>query len=300
MNHWILTVTQHKVDGKLLTADDILNQRVLDQFWGLGEKTPNRRTLQKGDRVVFYLGLPQKTFAATAGLASDSFELNNTQREKYEHNNTFYISNYGVLLTDIQVWDNPRSVESLVTDLRFIENKESWFAYFQGGVRQISEEDFRTIAEGRKISLVEKFRSTRDVVSESQFALEAHLEEFIDQNRKYINFGTELARYEAEDLNGRQFPAGPWSIDFLCTDKASGDFVVIELKRGKSSDSTVGQILRYIGWVEENLAKLNQKVRGIIIAKEVDDALRYAVKGLANVSVLTYQVDFKLSPFNKV
>src|SRR3970282_2182691 len=99
MNHWILTVTQHKVDGKLLTADDILNQRVLDQFWGLGEKTPNRRTLQKGDRVVFYLGLPQKTFAATAGLASDSFELNNTQREKYEHNNTFYISNYGVLLT---------------------------------------------------------------------------------------------------------------------------------------------------------------------------------------------------------
>jgi hypothetical protein len=299
MNHWIFTVTQHKVDGELFTADEILNQRVSDQFWGLGEKTPNRRSLQKGDRVVFYVGLPRKVFAASATLASDSFELTNGQRDKYGHGKKFYISDYGVLLADIQVWNTPRSVESLVPHLKFIENKESWFAYFQGGVRQISEEDFRTITEGREVTLAEKLASAKDVVSESQFALEAHLEEFIDQNWKHINFGSELVRYQVEDQNGRQFPAGPWSIDFLCTDKASGDFVIIELKRGKSSDSTVGQVLRYIGWVEENLAKPNQKVRGIIIAKEVDDALRYAVKGLPNVSVLTYQVDFKLSVFHK-
>jgi len=106
-------------------------------------------------------------------------------------------------------------------------------------------------------------------------------------------------RYEVEDQNGRQFPAGTWSIDFLCTNKANGDFVVIELKRGKSSDSTVGQILRYIGWVEENIAKSHQKVRGIIITREADNVLRYAVKGLPNVDVLTYQVDFKLSTFRK-
>jgi hypothetical protein len=298
MNHWIFTVTQHKVDGELFTADEILIQRVSDQFWGLGEKTPNRRSLLKGDRVVFYVGLPRKVFAASATLASDSFELTDGQRDKYGHGNKFYISDYGVLLTDIQVWNTPRSVESLVSNLKFIENKESWFAYFQGGVRQISEEDFRTIAEGREFTLAEKLASAKDVVSESQFALEAHLEEFIDQNWKHINFGSELVRYEVEDQNGRQFPAGPWSIDFVCTDKASGDFVVIELKRGKSSDSTVGQVLRYIGWVEEHLAKPSQKVKGIIIAKEVDDALRYAVKGLPNVSVLTYQVDFKLSVFN--
>jgi hypothetical protein len=71
------------------------------------------------------------------------------------------------------------------------------------------------------------------------------------------------------------------------------------LKRGRSSDSAVGQVLRYIGWVDENLARPGQKTRGIIIAKEVDDALRYAVKGLMNVSVLTYKVDFKLSTFER-
>jgi hypothetical protein len=299
MNNWIFTVTQHKLDGESYTADEILNQRMSDQFWGLGEKTPNRRSLRKGDQVVFYVGLPRKVFAASAVLASDSFQLTDEQKEQYGHGKKFYRSDYGVFLTDIQVWKTSHLVEDLVANVKFIENKENWFAYFQGGVRQVSEDDFRTITEGRELSLVEKLSSTKDIVSESQFALEAHLEEFLDQNWKHINFGCELLRYEVEDQNGRQFPAGTWSIDFLCTDKSSGDFVVIELKRGKSSDSTVGQVLRYIGWVEENLAKPQQKVRGIIIAKEVDDALRYAVKGLSNVSVLTYQVDFKLSAFRK-
>jgi len=70
--------------------------------------------------------------------------------------------------------------------------------------------------------------------------------------------------------------------------------VVIELKRGKMSDATVGQLLRYIGWVQENLAEPGQKTRGIIIASNVDDALRLAVRNLPNVKVLTYRVDSHL------
>ena len=35
-------------------------------------------------------------------------------------------------------------------------------------------------------------------------------------------------------------------------------------------------------------------MRGIIVASEVDDALRYAARGLANVSVKTYTVMFSL------
>ncbi len=299
MNCWIFTVTQHKVNGEVLSADDIFNQRMKDKFWGLGEKTPNRRSLQKGNRVVFYIGLPRKEFAASAVLDSNSFELTEQQKEKYGHGHNFFRSDYGVLLTEIQIWSKPRRVEDLVQDIKFIENKENWFAYFQGGVRQISEEDYRTIIEDREITFLERLSLEKGIISESQFALESHLEEFIDKNWDYINFDLQLKRYQIDEQSGRQFPAGTWSIDFLCIDKISGDFVVIELKRGKSSDSTVGQLLRYIGWVEENLAKPDQKVRGIIIAKEVDDALRYAVKGLPHVTVLTYQVDFKLSIFKK-
>lgn len=296
MNYWFFTVTQKKINGGVITAEEILKQRLADRFWGLRERTPNRRYLKKGDQIVFYLGLPAMAFAASAVLASDSFALSDEHKAQYWHSK-FYEAEYGVLLENIQIWEITRPVKDLVAGLKFIENKENWFAYFQGGVRQISEDDYRTVIENRKPIAVEVSQIEDVIVSGSQFALEAHLEEFVDKNWEYIGFGAKLVRYEVDDQNGRQFPAGKWSIDFLCLDKDNGDFVVIELKRGKTSDATVGQVLRYMGWVDENLAKPGQKVRGIIISQEVDDALRYAVKGLSNVSVLTYKVDFKLLPF---
>ena len=82
-------------------------------------------------------------------------------------------------------------------------------------------------------------------------------------------------------------------------DKDKNDLVVIELKRGKTSDSTVGQILRYISWVKENVTEKEQNVRGIIIAKEVDKSLDYSVKNLDFVEVKTYKVDFQLLPYIK-
>jgi hypothetical protein len=297
MNYWSFVVTEKKMEG--LTAEDIFNQRISDKFWGLGEKTPNRRSLRRGDRIVFYVGWPGMWFAATAALASDSFSLSEEQKDVYGHGKTFYRADYGVQLEDIELFDSPRLVKELLPSLKFIENKENWYTYFQGGVRQLSEDDFLTIVGWRSLPFTEPRKTDETIISESQFALEAHLEEFIDKNWRHIDFGADLIPYSTDEQSGRQFPAGTWSIDFLCTDKSSGDFVVIELKRGRSSDSAVGQVLRYIGWVDENLARPGQKTRGIIIAKEVDDALRYAVKGLMNVSVLTYKVDFKLSTFER-
>lgn len=299
MNYWLFIVTQKKVDGEILEAEDIFKQRTSDNFWGLGERTPNRRSLRQGDRIVFYVGWPLMIFAATATLASDSFSLSDEQKDMYGHGKTFYRADYGVQLGNVELFDNPRLVKELVPALTFIENKENWYSYFQGGVRQLSEDDFLIIIGWRSLPFTEPSKTDDTIISESQFALEAHLEEFIDKNWRHIDFGADLIRYETDEQSGRQFPAGTWSIDFLCTDKSSGDFVVVELKRGRSSDSAVGQVLRYIGWVDENLAKPGQKTRGIIIAKEVDDALWYAVKGLMNVNVLTYKVDFKLSSFER-
>jgi len=53
--------------------------------------------------------------------------------------------------------------------------------------------------------------------------------------------------------------------------------IVVELKR-KGIDDTVGQICRYVGWVEENLKQANEKVYGVIVAQEIDKRLRYAIK----------------------
>lgn len=299
MSYWLFVVTSQKADGQVFEADEILRQRLSDQFWGLGEKTPNRRALRQGDQVVFYVGKPYMAFSATAILASDSFALTPDQKREYSHGKAMYTTDYGVRLANVSELDSPKLVKDLAPSLSFIENTLNWGAYFQGGVRQLSEDDFRVIVEGFNYPIAEVVKPQEAIVSESQFALESHLEEFIERNWKHINFGANLELYVSDDQNGRQFPAGSWSIDFLCVDRANGDFVVIELKRGRSSDTTVGQVLRYIGWVDENLAKPGQRTRGIIIAQDVDQGLKYAVKGLPHVAVLTYKVDFQLFPFQR-
>ena len=294
MTNWMFIVTGRKYDGETFPADQIFGIRFEDKFWGLGAKTPNRKNLKKGDRVVFYMGLPHKNFVGAATLASGSYELSRSEREKFSHNKDFYRSDFGVLLEDTTVWERATPVESLVPDLEFIDNKEYWYAYFQGGVRELSDQDFNLVLESRKTSFSETVRSEEDIESESEFALESQLEEFLDTNWGQIDFGRSLVRIDADEQTGRQFPAGTWSIDFLCLDKDTDDLVVVELKRGKTSDATVGQVLRYMGWVRENIANRKQGVRGIIIAREVDKALTYAVSGQDKIEVLTYKLDFLL------
>ena len=147
MNYWIFIATQHKNASEVITAKEIFEQRLADEFWGLGERTPNRRYLQKGDQIVFYLGNPFMAFAASATLAGDPFTLSSEQKSKYSHGKQIYETDYGVALASIQLWEATHPVKDLIASLKFIENKENWFAYFQGGVRQISEDDYRVIAE---------------------------------------------------------------------------------------------------------------------------------------------------------
>lgn len=292
MSFWIFVVTSHEDQG--ITGEEVLRQRMQDRFWGLGEKTPNRKSLKSGDSIVFYVGSPIRAFVAKAVLAGPSYQLMPQESEELSHGKAFYRSQYGVRLEGIDVWLERRPVESLLPNLRFIENKKSWGTYFQGGVRSLSEEDFRVITGSLEVRT--PVATTDDSESDSEFALEAHLEDFMDNNWDLIDFGRSLTRFRVEDQGGRQFPAGTWSIDFLCTDKDTGDFVVVELKRGKSSDAVVGQILRYMTWVRENLAKPGQATHGIIIAGEADEALRHSARALSNVSLREYKIDFKLRP----
>ena len=283
MDYWIFIV-KTKV---------IFTQRMKDEFWGLYEKTPNRKNLKEGDRVVFYIGTPIKAFAGTATLASPWFTLDEAEKEKYGHNQPDFTSDYGVRLEKIDVWDEPKSVEALVPQLQFIENKDFWWSYFQGGIRYLPKADFQTIIGEPP------FEPRIPLEPQPEFALETQLEDFLYHNWDRINWGARLDLYKTEEQDGRQFPVGPWSIDLLAVDKDTHDLVVIELKKGKPSDSVVGQILRYINRVKDEMAEEAQHVRGIIVTKEVDDQLRYAVKDQDHIEIKTYEVDFKLAPFEK-
>ena len=69
---------------------------------------------------------------------------------------------------------------------------------------------------------------------------------------------------------------------------------MLELKREQSSDSTVGQVLRYMGFVREHVAAKGDAVEGVIIARVGDDKIRYALDMIPNVNLMLYEVEFRL------
>lgn len=114
--------------------------------------------------------------------------------------------------------------------------------------------------------------------------LEKGIEEAIKPN--LASLGLKLAA----DSIQQQFAMGPGvgRSDLICTDK-SGDLVVIELKRGMASDEAIGQVLRYIGYVRENIASPNQKVHGWIVAGDYDEHLRLSASA-ADIKILVVRL----------
>jgi len=121
----------------------------------------------------------------------------------------------------------------------------------------------------------------------SEFAYERDLQNFLAKNLSVIEPGLRL--FHKGDDTGIEFPAGGRSIDILAID-TQNCFVVIELKVSKGYDRAVGQLLRYMGWIKKHLAEPGQFVRGIIVAREISEDLRYACSCVPTVALREYQL----------
>jgi hypothetical protein len=81
----------------------------------------------------------------------------------------------------------------------------------------------------------------------------------------------------------------------LLYQNANEDLLVVELKGTEDTpDKAVGQIARYIGWVQENVGK-DKKVEGILVARSASEELKYATKALKQCKLFTYEIQFKFS-----
>lgn len=121
------------------------------------------------------------------------------------------------------------------------------------------------------------------------FSLERDLEEYISRNLDQIEEGLKL--YSAGDISGRQYSTDVGRIDLLALDK-NGSLVVIELKAGKAIDHVVGQILGYMSHIRKNLAN-GKEVRGIIVADDFDERLKYAAEEISKLKLKKYLVKFE-------
>jgi len=135
------------------------------------------------------------------------------------------------------------------------------------------------------------------------FGLEKYFQRFLVDNWVDLSISAKYDIYTTEgDISGDQYDTKEvGKIDILAKEKETNDWVVIELKKGRSSDVVVGQLLRYMNWVKENLIEADEKVKGIIITKEVDKYMEHALrplKDLLPIKCLTYDIKFFLNEFS--
>lgn len=153
--------------------------------------------------------------------------------------------------------------------------------------------EIETLIGGNKPATITTTDST--IEDPSLFALERHLEDFLVANWKNTELGKNYDIYEEDgQLVGQQYPSDTGPIDILAISKDKKELLVVELKRGRVSDVVVGQIQRYMGYVQEELAEPSQVVKGVIIGSDNDLRIKRALVVTKNIEFFKYQISFKL------
>ncbi len=124
-----------------------------------------------------------------------------------------------------------------------------------------------------------------------EFAYESILRDYCAQHLTVIESG--LSLYQKDGGTGIEFPASGRFIDILAIDSSDG-LVVFEFKLSRGHERVVGQLLRYMGWVRQHLATAEQRVRGVIIARQVTEDLRLATAGQPNIKLMEYELSINL------
>ncbi len=95
-----------------------------------------------------------------------------------------------------------------------------------------------------------------------------------------------------ENNEGVEYLIGGKRIDILL-EKHNGDLLVIELKSGIANYKVFGQISMYIGLLMDKFPE--RKIKGFIIAGEMDESLRNAIKTTDKIGLKTYKMKLELN-----
>lgn len=144
------------------------------------------------------------------------------------------------------------------------------------------------VAREEELTAGEEDAEPETPAGSSEFLLERDLQLYLAKHLERVEPGLKL--YEEDGIGGLEFDAGGGRrIDILAIDK-TGAYVVLELKVSRGYDRVVGQVLRYVNWVRQNLAEPGQRVRGIIVCRTMSEDLRLACAGLNDVELFEYQL----------
>lgn len=168
----------------------------------------------------------------------------------------------------------------------------------KGKVEDVGADDFGV---EKKDEVSEEEGEREPATIDDRFTYEEDLEQFVIDNLARAPFGMNLRLYaDKNGRSGQQYPTEFGPIDVLTVDE-NGNYVVIELKRDLVTEKVVGQVAKYMQWVEQNLAlKEGKTVRGVVMAYRGNKSLVSALGALRfPVTVVYYNLQLNLSLANE-
>jgi hypothetical protein len=106
------------------------------RMWGIGGDEPHRNALAAGDLVLVYLGAPERKFIGRAELASACHDWTASEAQVYPGS-----SPAGVLLAQVEEWEPPVPMSTVLSQIDPAENAKADFA---AGVVRITANEYET------------------------------------------------------------------------------------------------------------------------------------------------------------
>jgi hypothetical protein len=106
------------------------------RMWGIDANEPHRNALAAGDRVLIYLGTPERQFIGRAELASAVHDWTPSEARVYPGD-----SPGGVLLAQVERWDPPVPMTTVLSQIEPLGNAK---ADFPAGVVRITANEYET------------------------------------------------------------------------------------------------------------------------------------------------------------
>lgn len=125
--------------------------------------------------------------------------------------------------------------------------------------------------------------SPPEEVIRQKLSLERDMEEALRRNISNLDPSLKIID------EGTQRAVDSGFIDITCED--NNGLVVVELKTGKADSRAIGQILGYMGDLQEE--ENEKKVRGILVAHDFDKRAKAAARVVPTLTLKKYSIEFK-------
>ena len=144
------------------------------------------------------------------------------------------------------------------------------------------------------------FKRRNKITSTKAFDTEEILHRNLYHNWDKTPFAKKWELVKTDSYYGKFNTNEIGEMDMLAKNKAGDKWLVIELKKDQGSDATIGQILRYMGWLKTNKTEKNQTVKGLVVCGNYNDKMAYALNCLPDIDAYIYRLhnnEIKFLPY---